>query len=166
MSIDRHNIKVSNTNFDKFLITLSTIILLLQWIYVIKSMYILPNIIPTHFGFSGTPDSFGSKFTLLALPIILTIFYIAFSLLSRIPQFYNYSVSITKENAESQYKNSRTMIWCFLAEMSIFFFFTTIQTVRISLNKVSTLGNYAVLIFLIAIFSTLGYFIYKIIKFK
>ncbi|MGG7077148.1 DUF1648 domain-containing protein [Clostridium sardiniense] len=76
MSIDRPRIKVSNTNFDKFLITLSTIILILQWIYVVKAMYTLPNIIPTHFGFSGIPDSFGSKFTLLGLPIILTIFYI------------------------------------------------------------------------------------------
>ncbi|MGG7077147.1 hypothetical protein [Clostridium sardiniense] len=96
----------------------------------------------------------------------MTIFYIAFSLLSRVPQFYNYPVEITKENAERQYKNSRTMMWCLLTEMSIFFFFTTIQTVRISLSKVSTLGNYALLIFLIAIFSTLGYFIYKIIKLK
>lgn len=135
MSIDRPRIKVSNTNFDKFLITLSTIILILQWIYVVKAMYTLPNIIPTHFGFSGIPDSFGSKFTLLALPIILTIFYISFCLISKIPQFYNYPVEITKENAERQYKNSRTMIWCLLAEMSIFFFFTTIQTARISLNN-------------------------------
>ncbi len=166
MSIDRPKIKVSNTNFDKFLIALSTIILIFQWIYVIRAIFMLPDIIPTHFNFSGVPDSFGSKFTILLLPILLTIFYIAFSLLSRVPQFYNYPVEITKENAERQYKNSRTMFWCLLTEMSIFFFFTTIQTVRISLNKVSTLGNYALLIFLIAVFSTLVYFIYKIIKLK
>jgi len=47
------------------------IIAILTWVYVIMMLNDAPNIVPTHFGPSGTPDAYGSKWDML-FPCVLT----------------------------------------------------------------------------------------------
>jgi len=69
----------------------------------------LPETIPTHFGAAGVPDGHGSKMTILLLPGISLIMNFIFEFVFRLPAcYYNYPVTITIENAERQYRLSKT----------------------------------------------------------
>lgn len=64
---------------------------------------ILPAIIPTHFGFSGAPNAYGGKGSLLTIPILSVCLTVLLAVLSRFPHRYNYPCQITEENAPRQY---------------------------------------------------------------
>ena len=51
------------------------IVAVLAVILAIVGILIMPDTIPTHFGPSGEPDAWGSKFTVLLYKILLTIRY-------------------------------------------------------------------------------------------
>lgn len=164
MDMNRPKIKIEKTLFHKFLIVLSTIILAFHLIYIAFIFNKLPNVIPTHFNLNGIPDSYGSKGNLFILIIISIIFYILFMLLTRIPNHYNYLVTITPKNAKRQYQNAVTLVLSLLSEFLILLFYMDYKTVEISLGKASNI-NFMCL-FILIIFLTLAYFIYKMIKLK
>lgn len=58
---------------DLFHLLIPFIILAIPWVYLAVIWHELPAIVPTHYGFSGTPDAFGSKDELCLGPFILTI---------------------------------------------------------------------------------------------
>lgn len=89
----------------------------------------LPARIPTHFGLSGTPNAFGSKVTLLMLPIISICLAVLFFFVSRSPHRYNYPWPITRENAARQYSLARLLI-CWLA-LEIVLMFCGLQWIMI-----------------------------------
>ncbi|MBE3565073.1 MAG: DUF1648 domain-containing protein [Thermogemmatispora sp.] len=70
----------------------------------------LPARIPGHFNLAGQPDAYANKSDLLYYPIFSAIAYIFMTLLSRIPQFFNYPWAITEENAARQYRLARGLI--------------------------------------------------------
>jgi uncharacterized membrane protein len=70
----------------------------------------LPAIIPTHFGISGAPNAYGSKGSLLIVPIMSVSLYILLTFLSRFPHIYNYPWPITPENAQRQYYLARLLL--------------------------------------------------------
>lgn len=63
----------------------------------------LPAIIPTHFDMSGTPNAYGSKGSLLILPILSVCLGILLTVWSHFPHLCNYPWPITAENAQRQY---------------------------------------------------------------
>src|SRR2546429_9503252 len=50
----------------------------------------LPAIIPTHYGFSGVPNAYGGKRSLLTIPIVSVCLAVLLAVLSRFPHRYNY----------------------------------------------------------------------------
>lgn len=70
----------------------------------------LPATVPTHFDFSGAPDGWGSRASLLALPAIATVFFFVLSWLERMPHAYNYPVEITPANAPRVYALGRRLV--------------------------------------------------------
>lgn len=70
----------------------------------------LPARIPGHFNLAGQPDAYSNRSALLFYPISSSIAYILMSLLSGIPQFFNYPWAITEENAARQYRLARGLI--------------------------------------------------------
>ena len=70
----------------------------------------LPAIIPTHYGISGAPNAYGSKGSLLIVPIMSVCLYILLAFLSRLPHTYNYPWPITPENAQRQYSLARLLL--------------------------------------------------------
>ena len=164
MYINRPKFKVGKTLFDKFLIVLSTLFLVFHLIYTTFVFNKLPNTIPTHFNVSGHPDSYGGKGNLFILMFISMAFYIFFMLLSRVPYHYNYLVIITPKNAKRQYKNAVTLLLSLLTEILLLLFYMNYKTVEIALGKASNMNYMS--IFLLVIFLTLAYFIYRMIKLK
>ncbi len=70
----------------------------------------LPATVPSHFGFSGRPDAYSGKDSLLILPIIAIAITALFSALLPYPHLFNYPVQITPENAATQYRFGRGLL--------------------------------------------------------
>src|SRR6266699_5384289 len=79
--------------------------------------FALPAVIPTHYGFSGAPNAYGGKGSLLALPIVCICLAVLLTVLSRCPRRYNYRWPITAENAPRQYSLARLALRLTTLEM-------------------------------------------------
>ena len=49
------------------------VLAILVWVYVTLQLNAAPDTIPTHFGLSGTPDAYGSKWGMLVPCIMMTV---------------------------------------------------------------------------------------------
>ena len=58
----------------------------------------LPQQIPTHFGVDGQADAFGSRWSLLSLPIVAVALYSLMTVVARRPSAFNYPVRVTPAN--------------------------------------------------------------------
>lgn len=63
----------------------------------------LPDKVPTHFTFDGTPDAFGSRAALLKEPIIAVALFVLISVAQHFPKIWNFPVQLTAENMEREY---------------------------------------------------------------
>ena len=118
-----------------------------------------PDIIPTHYNFKGEVDAYGSKNTVFILLPIVLITYIGIAVLSKFPQVYIYAVEINLRNKEKQYLMASTFIRVLNVEIVTLFFF-------IQMNSGKVLSIAFLFIFLLIIFGSIGFYIYKAIKCK
>lgn len=125
-----------------------------------------PSIIPTHYGINGQADAYGSKNTIfIFLPIVL-ILYIGLAILSKYPQIYNYAVEINPRNKERQYSMATTFIKVLNIEVIITFFYIQMKQL-VSMNNNSQNLSIAFLpISMIILFGSIGFYIYKSVKYK
>ncbi|MBL7137312.1 MAG: DUF1648 domain-containing protein [Bacteroidales bacterium] len=100
----------------------------------------LPDSVPTHFDASGKPDDFGSKASLWMLPVVALVLYAILSLVSRIPEKFNYPVKITQANARRQYTLGVRLIRCLKLAMILMFFFISYKTVMVAQANSGGLG--------------------------
>lgn len=63
----------------------------------------LPDKVPTHFTFDGTPDGFGSRAALLKEPVIAVVLFVLISVVQHFPKIWNFPVQLTAENMEREY---------------------------------------------------------------
>lgn len=162
----RPQIHIEKTSMDKFIIIVGVLGVILTWIYLGIMWNSLPDIIPTHFGIDGEPNDFGNKLSLIFLPVIHSVIYILIYILAKFPHKFNYIVEITKENAEKQYRNASRLMYVLSTEISILFLYINWGSIQTSLNKVSGLGGIFIFLLDLIIFGTLGFFIYRMIKYK
>ncbi len=121
--LDRPRLQLPWTVADRVLAALATLGAALLFAAVPLLWSRLPDRVPTHFGFTGEPDAWGAKGTLLLLPLIGWAIYLGLLALTRVPHYYNYPVAITPGNAETQYRLARRLVlalaavvtWLFLA---------------------------------------------------
>jgi uncharacterized membrane protein len=85
-------------------------LLLLIWVYVGYQYSNLPNTIPIHFNAAGQANDWGSKATILIIPVIATAICFGFYFLCKVPHVHNYMVNITPQNAAYQYNNSTLLL--------------------------------------------------------
>ncbi len=126
----------------------------------------LPEKIPTHFGFSGKPDSWGSKNNLV-IPLIVSFFmYLLLTISWFFPDRFNYPVKINSANKENLRKIGQRLLLLIKAELIFIFLFLQYQTIQISYGKAEGLGSVFILIFLGIVLGTIGVFIFKMNKAK
>src|SRR5688500_2998469 len=99
----RPRIKLALSRMDKRIEFACMVFLVIMWGLTVFAIMKLPEIIPLHFNFSGQPDYYGDKKTLLFLPALGTIIYWGFSKLNKYPHVFNYMEKITEENAHRHY---------------------------------------------------------------
>ncbi len=120
----------------------------------------LPAEVPTHFNFSGTPDSWGSKQSLFFLAGVGLVLYPVMLVLSRFPHLYNYLVTITETNAEKQYTMAITFMLTMANIVIWMFAYIMWQTVRVALGESRGLEPQFLYVILFAAFvSIVVYFI-------
>jgi hypothetical protein len=124
-------------------------------IYLSATWATLPDRVPTHFNFAGTPDQWGSKYSLLLLSGITFVLYAGLSILSRYPHIYNYPFAITDENRQRQYLLARQMMTALKAELILVFVFITWQTINVARGNAADLTNWFMPVFLVAVFGTI-----------
>lgn len=162
----RPKLKLPLSNLEKILFLASILFLFTIWFISIDSYSKLPDIIPTHFNVSSVPDGYGSKNSIFISPVIVTVLYILIMILTRFPHIYNYAVSITAENAEANYRNGRTLMFCIITEILALFLYIQWNVIDGAIKGYSSLGILFLPIFLLTIFGTVIYFIFKMTKLK
>jgi uncharacterized membrane protein YhdT len=120
----------------------------------------------THFDFSGKANGWGGRETLVFLPIVVVVLYLALSLLEKYPETFNYTVEITEESAEYQYKNARRMIIFLKLCLAYLFGYLQWAVIQGALKGSQSLGPYFLIAFVLVLFIGIGYFIYKSVKYK
>lgn len=65
------------------------VLAILVWVYVTLQLNAAPDTIPTHFGLSGTPDAYGSKWGMLVPCIMMTVFGVSSLLGAYFPHTLN-----------------------------------------------------------------------------
>ena len=107
---ERPKLKVQLSPTDHVFELLGWGVLLALWVWTGTSYSSLPDTIPTHFNAAGEADGFGTKASIVGLPIIATLLHIGLTLLNRVPHIFNFPTPITQENALRQYTNATRMI--------------------------------------------------------
>ncbi|OOM77568.1 hypothetical protein CLPUN_22420 [Clostridium puniceum] len=160
----RPDLNISLTWKDKVIILIATVPIIFVLVYLKMVWSEIPEIIPTHFGFSGVPDDFGSKSSLFIIIIITISLHILLAVLSKVPKYYNYPVSITEKNVESLYKIGKQLMLLIDLEISFLFSLLIWENVQTALGKVNGVNSEILFLFIGTIFITLVYEIVKMYK--
>ncbi len=100
-------------------------LLFLTFMMAVYGYVVLPETVPTHFNFKGQPDSYGSKISILFVPLVSLVLTIGLTWLNHYPEIFNYPVKITEENADKQYKNAQTAIRWLKVVINVIFLLIT-----------------------------------------
>lgn len=101
---------------------------------------LLPDIIPSHFGFDGQINDYSGKGTLLFLLGINIVMYVAMTATANFPRLYNFPVAITAENAQRQFLLARGMLLGIKAIVVWMFCYMSYQISAVALGLASGMG--------------------------
>lgn len=152
-------IYIPHTKYCKILSSLSLLLLIGTFIYLLIVWGHLPDELPAHYNGAGEIDRWGSKYELLICPIIALLMQIGISALERRPEIWNTGVEITKRNEARIYSVLKNMI--VTMKFTIIFTFTSL-TVNSSLAR--PLPSWFTPAYLIFIFGPMAYFLILIYK--
>ena len=162
----RPKLKISFNWKEKLILLISTLPIIAMWLYLWIMWNEIPNIVPTHFGFSGVPDNFGNKKSLFIIPIIASILHLTLALLSKIPHSFNYPVNVTDKNAEALYKIGKQTMLLLDMEISLLFAILLCKSIQVAIGNESGLGIVIVPIFMVIILGTVIYETIRMKRFK
>jgi len=94
---------------------------ILMWVLAFCVIFSDLDKIPSHFSFSGRPDSYGSKYTILVIPVIHSLVFVLLTVINRYPHIFNYPIKITNENALRQYSLATRAIRYLKTTLSLLF---------------------------------------------
>ena len=150
---ERPKINPPLSAFDIVLEGLAAVAIIYMFVQLIMTWATLPEQVPSHFNASGKADDWGSKSSMLILPMVAVVMYTGLTVVSRFPHTFNFPATLTESNALKQYKLAKSLL-SFL-KLSVIGVFLYIQafTIRTALGEAAGLG----ITFLV--FTLLGTFI-------
>lgn len=134
-------------------------------LYFTQQWLTLPNELPIHFNMKGEPDGWGGKWVVWIPLIIGLILWIGLSTLEKYPHTYNYQ-NLNAENAERQYKNARIMVNIMKAEITLFFMYISWMIIGFSSEREANNVWLPIAMFIIALFGSIAFFIYRSFKLR
>jgi uncharacterized membrane protein len=166
METERPNITLVPTTVDKLVELLGWIILLALWTLTICHYSTLPETIPTHYNAAGKADGFGSKASIIGLPVIATLLFIGLTVLNRYPHIFNYPTAITQDNALRLYTLATRMLRYLKMVLVLVFGGIEFMTIQNATGKAAGLGTWFLPLTLVLIFIPLIYFVIKSVQGK
>lgn len=118
----------------------------------------LPEEVPQHFDSLGSPNGYGSKYTLMLLPLIALSNFFLFTYLNKRPYTFNYLTKITEENAAHQYTAAMNMMSAINAVVIYIFFYITWKVIATAEGKAAGLGPWFMPVFLILVFAPIVFY--------
>ncbi len=159
-------IEIERSGVDKALDAMGFISIVLMFFIAAKSFGQLPDQIPIHFKFDGTPDGFSSKNSIWILPIIGLFSFLLLFFLNKKPHIFNYPQKVTEANAQRLYTDATKMIRWLNISISLMFLFLVHQTIQTALGRQSGLKPWFLSVFLIAILGISFWGLHKSMKNK
>ena len=164
MEEERPKIKLLPTNADKLVDLLGWIVLLAIWGWTFSHFSSLPDTIPTHFNAAGEADGFGSKASIIGLPVIASLLFIGLTVLNRYPHIFNYPTAITQKNALRLYTLATRMLRYLKLVLVVVFGGIEFMTIQHATGKGAGLGVWFLPLTLVLIFLPLIYFVVKSVQ--
>ncbi|AIF45360.1 DUF1648 domain-containing protein [Virgibacillus sp. SK37] len=141
------------SKWNSVLNLLSFFCIIFSFIYVFTIYKDLPDQIPIHFNAAGDPDNWGSKATILLMPLIALILYVPLYFLSKYPHLFNYPFKVTERNAPRIYPVAQVFMTVINFEMVVIF---TYLSLTMAENK---LGEGFILLVIVAPIVTIAVFL-------
>lgn len=164
MEIERPKINLIPSTSDKIVEILGWLILLALWGLTFTHYSTLPGTIPTHFNAAGEADGFGTKVSIIALPVIATLLFIGLTVLNRYPHIFNYPTAITQDNALRQYTLATRMLRYLKLVLVLVFGGIEFMTIQNATGKAAGLGTWFLPLTLVLVFLPLIYFVVKSVQ--
>lgn len=152
MALNRPKVHIEKTTLAKFADILGNAGILVMILLVALNWGSLPDTVPTHFNGAGDADGWGSKFTLLILPVIAIFLHILLGVVERKPHLHNYPDRLTEENALLFYAESVKIINLTKNIIALMFAYITFHIIRGALNGSDQLNIIGLAIFIILLF--------------
>lgn len=159
-------VKIELSSIDKTIEIAGWLILVVIWGLVLYHYSALPAEIPTHFYAAGVADKYGSKATILLLPVIGTIMFVGLTVLNNFPHVFNYPTRITPQNAAKQYSMATKFIRLLKTILLIVFLIILYLTIQTATGKTNGLGHWFLPFCLVAIFAPIAVYIFMSLKMK
>jgi uncharacterized membrane protein len=158
---NRPALKIKKTPLEIALNIISLLLFIGSVSYLLTEWPSLPNRVPMHYNFFGEVDKWGSKGIIFLHPIIGAVLWIGLTILEKFPHVYNYIVGLTEENLERQYKNGRIMANVIKNEILIYISYCNWEDIKAAYGHDIAFGTWDLLLFLIVLFGSIGFFIVR-----
>jgi uncharacterized membrane protein len=117
----------------------------------------LPNRIPTHFDLAGNPNGWGSPATLLLVPGLAVVLYLAISVVSMFPGAFNFPVRVTLENRPRLEKLAVGMMTWLKVELVCLFVWIQWSTIDAARHQTLGLSPTLLPVSLVGMFGTIAW---------
>ena len=151
--------KGSSQTIEAIVRSISIILVLATWAFVIYNFSTLPAQIPVHFDSAGQPDNYGRKEMIFILPVIGTALIFWISGFSGALKYLNIPMQETKWFISTQY--SRQLMNSLGLVLAIIFFILVLKTHEVAEDNSKTLGKWFLPLVLVLIFTPTVFFLIK-----
>ncbi|MEK3934593.1 DUF1648 domain-containing protein [Sporosarcina sp. FSL W7-1349] len=158
-------LEIPKTRWEKWFDRFTLGVFLAAVIYGLFAWPALPAEVPIHFNMTGEIDGWGHKGFLFLLPGIGAFLWIVLSFVEKHPETHNYQ-GLTEENAPRLYRNSILLIHVMKNEILLFISYMTWKIIQNAFGRYLSGGVWDMIIFLVVLFGSMGFFIYRSIKIK
>lgn len=157
-------IQVPLTTADRLLEGVALLLLLGSWVYAFVMYPKLPETIAIHFDGQGNPDGYGGKIFFWGETLAGTALYALLTFLGRHPEWFNYPVAITSNNAPRLYHWALQMMRSLKVVLVGIFAAIQWQTVQVALRPDFSGTSYVIGGILLALFGTIFYYLIQLFK--
>lgn len=159
-------IQVPPTTADRLFEGLALLILLCSWIYAFVMYPKLPETIAIHFDGQGNPDGYGGKVFFLVETAVGTALYVLLTFLGRHPEWFNYPVKVTADNAPRLFGWALQMMRSLKVVLVGIFAAIQWQTVQVAIHPDFSGTSYVIGGILVALFGTIFYYLIQLFKYS
>ncbi|MBD3921862.1 DUF1648 domain-containing protein [Paenibacillus sp. PR3] len=160
-------IRLTRSPLEVCLEVLNIVIIIGTLVYLLIRWRDLPSTIPIHYAGSGEADGWGSRSTLLLLPLIAIAPYVLITIISRFPHTFNFPVAVTEQNAPELYRLTVQMLNWLKFEMVFLFSSLGVLVIRsATTGHAGSIGIFTIIGAIVILGTIFGYVFHIVRRFR